>query len=686
MEESNTNPDKEGYIPSEEEVLEQQKKQEELIEQQKKEEERKRREGNYSLDSLAFAPLAFASTIRSIFKKPQLLEEDSEFRDLKKQKEKAWLKERSLKKRDALYNTQEGIDFLFGTLDGSTESLRDKAEKEFRENAPEKRLKKINRYDEKKKEAKNPKKDSSLHFLNSNISEEIQLRYTLMQRVNPKMDKKTLNSEYDRLSQQVKEKAWEDYVKKYPEKAKEYAKDKFQKNEANIEIRAALQRIQEKNKIAEDLERDKQKTQLTPEETVSKLAEINTPVSEVPEKTVSVLEQLNQKRIEENKGQFGIVRSQEEPISSSRNEEAQNLKTQIPPSPRPTFPFYRRAYPGQVRIDAFPGLGRIPQRGGGIDRINNVASGAKRLKNKVLDQGKQMIKKTALKVGKKLLTNPYVLAAIAVILIILLIIFTIIFFSFGGSTSDNNQNKENNFAPVPGLSLTKTGPSWVDNGQEIKYQITISYSGDKEVVIKDPIPSGTSLIKSRTTGNYIIDSNTVIWALKDNSPSVDASGLKTYSFELTVLPGNDITVTNHAYAEAEETVLPPGGGGEPPSNNTCNNKYTFNNPMGKNYGDPVCSFNKDLLYLTLKEQDPKYADDWYFNIVRCESSYNPNAFFAGSPDAAGAWGLFQMGRGKNGKYDHGDVAWQDQITNAISYNKMINQSFRYWECARYMWR
>lgn len=126
------------------------------------------------------------------------------------------------------------------------------------------------------------------------------------------------------------------------------------------------------------------------------------------------------------------------------------------------------------------------------------------------------------------------------------------------------------------------------------------------------------------------------------------------------------------------------------SDPTCGGKYTSANRYGttseqnpgKNYGDVTCNFSKDSLYSSLKSLDPKNADRWYYKIIPCESSYEPNHYASNSQSGKGAWGLFSMnpkGRGNN-QYDAGDVNWTEQITNAINYNNGRGQDFLYWEC------
>jgi uncharacterized membrane protein YgcG len=141
-----------------------------------------------------------------------------------------------------------------------------------------------------------------------------------------------------------------------------------------------------------------------------------------------------------------------------------------------------------------------------------------------------------------------------------------------------------------------------------------------------------------------------------------------------------------------------GGGGQtgataegyvPPSADTCGGKYQLNSPIKKNFGDPSCKFTKDELNKLLKSKDPDNADWWFNKVAPCESQYNPNAFNGKAVDAAGAWGLFQMGSakppgapppapGKNGPNDRGDVNWEVQVTNAAAYLKQAGKG--YWAC------
>lgn len=186
----------------------------------------------------------------------------------------------------------------------------------------------------------------------------------------------------------------------------------------------------------------------------------------------------------------------------------------------------------------------------------------------------------------------------------------------------------------------------------------------------------------------------------------DGSSFSPLSFQIKILPikknttilgqaravvigGRGGSLTNSTSTETGNAINIGTSGttkGSPPNTTTCGGKYSLNNPMGKNFGDPDCNFTKDDLYSLLKQYDPENADYWFSVVVPCESSYNPNALQDPSVavDPAGAWGLYQMGRGKNGEYDHGDVAWPQQTFNATTYRRNAGK-WTYWACAKDRW-
>ncbi|MBP9719577.1 MAG: hypothetical protein KBD46_03830, partial [Candidatus Levybacteria bacterium] len=211
----------------------------------------------------------------------------------------------------------------------------------------------------------------------------------------------------------------------------------------------------------------------------------------------------------------------------------------------------------------------------------------------------------------------------------------------------------------------------------IQYTINASYTGTAEITLTDTFPPNTQLVNA--TGIHTKTDTTAVWKLSENEATGTAP--KVYIFTFILGPNKeDMLVKNKIVANATGGT----GSGIPPTADNCGGLYTLANPLG-NFGDPTCDFKKDDLYTLLKQQDPANADKWFFKIVPCESSYNPNTWrdpniLPQTPDPAGAWGLFQMGRGRNGQYDHGDVYWKDQATSAVEWNKLIGGSFGYWAC------
>lgn len=273
-------------------------------------------------------------------------------------------------------------------------------------------------------------------------------------------------------------------------------------------------------------------------------------------------------------------------------------------------------------------------------------------------------------------------------------------------------------------------------GEQINYTITLNYNIKctsaylDKAEVKDTIPTGTTYVpnsaKSTKVANAISDPVQIQDPLADETgdsmipeiidpefPAANDIGLdgNTLTWRLGKVDSNNvITMTFSATANQTDTWISnqatagflivsnsglfgggivPGGENEPANQDTCGGTYTLSNPKG-NFGDPSCNFDKDALYTLLQQNDPANADYWFNVVIKCESSYNPNAHAdhatVGTPDAGGAWGLYQMGQGKNGQYDHGDVAWQLQSTNAVTYNNNLgNLKWRYWQCARDRW-
>lgn len=135
-----------------------------------------------------------------------------------------------------------------------------------------------------------------------------------------------------------------------------------------------------------------------------------------------------------------------------------------------------------------------------------------------------------------------------------------------------------------------------------------------------------------------------------------------------------------------------GGSGQPATSDTCANspfyrRYLFDFAHNtvfspKNFGDPICDYTMSGLATLIHQHDDAHFYCWYNVVVAGESGYDPNVEQLNDPyDPAHAWGNFQMGRGKNGADDHGDVDWQTQFLNALHHNNAQGNTFDYWSTA-----
>jgi hypothetical protein len=263
---------------------------------------------------------------------------------------------------------------------------------------------------------------------------------------------------------------------------------------------------------------------------------------------------------------------------------------------------------------------------------------------------------------------------IIIILMFLLIMFGLIA-PIPGGKPPRLPSQSGAIETIPGLTLRLTGPLPVDNGANMEFTIDVSYSRTSpplsSIIVYATIPPFAEFVEA--TGAFEYENGEIVWPMSQNgnrftftlkATAVDFECLKCYQVYAIIASGSGP------------------GAGSPPTNNSCGGKYNIaSTPIGANFGDPECNFTKDDLYKLLEQLDPQNANKWYFKIVPCESGYNPNAYNGTAVDPAGAYGLYQMGAGKNGQYDHGDVDWATQTSNAVTYNKdLIGGTFAYWGC------
>lgn len=263
------------------------------------------------------------------------------------------------------------------------------------------------------------------------------------------------------------------------------------------------------------------------------------------------------------------------------------------------------------------------------------------------------------------------------------------------------------------LQLVKEGPTTAAAGSLLRYTINAAYNGAAEdIIVTDKIPIGTTFFIATQPYAYDPITRTVTWHTKETNPSNPSTA--TLILSLTANVNN-----NYIINIARGTAIAAAGTA---NNNNCGGKYTSdlakNWLFPLNFGDPACDFNKQDLRDLLHKLDPVNEAWWYTHVIPCESGYNPNIWrdpniITHTPDAGGAWGLFQIGSstimepeslysnhsnrrnvtkadvvqqpglaagiwGHGKEYDRGDVDWRLQVEYAVNLLKSRGRS--YWAC------
>lgn len=206
------------------------------------------------------------------------------------------------------------------------------------------------------------------------------------------------------------------------------------------------------------------------------------------------------------------------------------------------------------------------------------------------------------------------------------------------------------------VNVTKSGPAEVPNPtsqdvsqpdpSDIQYSITVSWTGGpSNITVTDYIPENTEFVSA--TGDYKLSGAT--------------GSAQTVVWNIRGSSGNSTGA----------------GQNVPPTTDTCGGVYNLGNSDGQNFGDPNCelaeaervshSFQGESwniqkpLFDMVQEMDPQDADYW-FGVIECESGFNPNVVAIGPhADAAGVWGLYQMGAsGENTGSGWRDTPFQDK--------------------------
>lgn len=106
-------------------------------------------------------------------------------------------------------------------------------------------------------------------------------------------------------------------------------------------------------------------------------------------------------------------------------------------------------------------------------------------------------------------------------------------------------------APIPGLTLKIDGPTAIPNDTLLSYTIKVSYDGSLDVTIFDTIPTNATLVSA--TGTHTQSGNQLQWKLNENTPpGATISATKDYAFTIVLKPTTiDSIVENKVVARSE---------------------------------------------------------------------------------------------------------------------------------------
>lgn len=151
---------------------------------------------------------------------------------------------------------------------------------------------------------------------------------------------------------------------------------------------------------------------------------------------------------------------------------------------------------------------------------------------------------------------PQVKIAICVVIAVIIVVIIFLFIIFYKSDPNTQNPTQPTQKTITGLVLQKSGPAQVQNGENIVYTITATYTGKQQVIISDPLPKDTEFVSA--TGENTTENNVVKWDLNKNAKD---GSTNQYTFTLTLKPlKDDIIIKNKVYANAVGgTIVGPAG-------------------------------------------------------------------------------------------------------------------------------
>ncbi len=525
-----------------------------------------------SLIGFAFAPML-------LFRKQnEVMEYDNDFIKIAIRKKDEWLKNN----KDKNYESKEFLDYVHGSLeDPEAPSLHDEVEKEFREKKP----KNAEYYDKQAKKITKLEKDPNYWVTQKKVRDEIHDRVLAA-------GKKDSKEDWSKIRERIEEKHWNKFVDRFPEKAEAYKKDSEEIKSAlgRQEIRKRTADYYATSTLGELEEAAKYGYYPVPQSVLDKKIAESTPEHEEthatapPAPTVPPTQQSHTEHVQTS----DVVNIPPTSQATERLEEAtrvphENMEPLNPPhetaehashTEAPAEPYAQREDAGQHPHESQPAAERRQPK-------KNPKQG-----RQPGARARSLLQNSSSFIKRFLLRSPLFWA----LLFIVLIIFIFFFMSgsslpipLGGGGSNNAQNGkgagpagQQSLTPIPGFTLTLSGPDIIDNGGDIAYNVQVFYDSSiatvplEQITVYDDIPQGTTF--QATSGVYHFEptTNKVSWSLKETD--------NQQGFTLTLKPAkDDVSISNFLYAQAAapSPTGPTPGQSAPPTGGVCSGGSNF---------------------------------------------------------------------------------------------------------------
>lgn len=503
---------------------------------------------------------------------PEVIEEDHDYGKLANDEANNWLKKNNQKN----FDTKEGMDFLYGSLDDPTkESLNDIATARFRGKYIEKTQYYEKLDEERKKEIKKkPEEDNAFVRAHERVKREYEARVKLLDKQAKQEQIRSTNEALKRRNEEllakIEAKQWGKFATNYHDKAIAYAE-----REQTLAAALLLEHPQART------EPPTPNSSQTPLDISAQPSE--QPSNETQEKKKGRLYRITD-RFDQVKDKLSVKR-----ILSER---ARNVLGKIQ-----TF-----LKPQQFLSNYAAQAGEFLTRQGA-----SIAQTGARISVQALRAGTQMalqVGRQAVMMATRIIANaagsalttvagsvgwPVILIILGIILLLLLVVAVIIIIIIagcavgdvpivgglitGGKGCPKSTTSTTAESPIPGLTLELDGPFSVDNGKDIQYRVNVSYDGSLAVTISDPLPTNTTFVEASGVFDKALNS----WSLNANTPiSLPDQSIKKYLFTITLHPTqDDIRVINKVVATSSSPAF-AGGLGCPSQQQIDDNKKDRN--------------------------------------------------------------------------------------------------------------